>query len=377
MYKIKGIIKSFLQKLKSIEYVILYNHYKHKYKLDNKKVLFLSVSRTDLSGNFEFIYNELKKYDYEIDIDLKKNLRTKRTLKEKKQLCKKIAIAKYILVDDFYPIIYALKLRKNQELIQTWHAMGAFKKMGYSRKGTVKCLTHRNYTAAITSSDSIRINYAEAFGIDITKVHSIGIPRTDIFFDKEYIDNKKEELYKKYSILRNKKVILFAPTFRGFGQNEAYYDFKMIDFAKIKQELKNDYVFVIKLHPFIKNIDEVPSDDEFFINLTKEREINDLLFITDILVTDYSSVIFENSLLNNKVIFYTPDLEEYISSRDFFYSFDKYTYGDVTYNTDELIESIKKENIDTKKLKAFKEFFCSSCDGHSTQRFVEELIKKR
>ena len=107
------------------------------------------------------------------------------------------------------------------------------------------------------------------------------------------------------------------------------------------------------------------------------REINDLLFITDVLITDYSSVIFENSLLNNKTIFFVPDLEEYISSRDFYYSFDKYTYGDVVYNTDELINSIKKSKTDKEKLKEFKEYFCSSCDGNSTKRFVEELIIKR
>ena len=377
MSKIKSIIKILLQKIKSLDYIVLYNHYKHKTKMNNNKVLFLSVSREELSGNFEFINNELKKYDYEIDYDLKKNLHNKRTFKDKKILCKKIAEAKYILVDDFYPIIYAIKLRKNQELIQTWHAMGAYKKVGYSRKGTIKCLTHRNYTAAITSSDSIRKDYAEAFGIDISKVHGIGIPRTDIFFDHKYIDKKKSELYKKYPILKNKKVILFAPTFRGFGRNEAYYDFDIIDFDKIKKELGKDYAFIIKLHPFIKNTDEVPKDDDFFINLTNEREINDLLFITDILITDYSSVIFENALLDNKVVFYTPDLKEYTESRDFFYEFDKYTYGDVTYNIDELINSIKKGKNNTKKLNEFKEFFCSSCDGKSTKRFVEELIKKR
>ena len=69
--------------------------------------------------------------------------------------------------------------------------------------------------------------------------------------------------------------------------------------------------------------------------------------------------------------------EEYISSRDFFYSFDKYTYGDVTTNTEELIKSIKNPKMNTKKLKEFKDYFCSSCDGNSTKKFVEELILKR
>ncbi len=364
------------------EYIILYNHYVKKYPLNDKKILFLSSSRTELSGNLLYIYNELQNYDYEIDMELDKNLKVKRNFKQKKELCKKISQAKFILVDDFYPIMYPLKLRKNQEFIQVWHAMGAYKRVGYARMGKiggpgVKSLTHKNYTAAIVSSENVRKNFAEAFSIDISKVYSTGIPRTDIFFDEEYKKEISEKLYNKYPVLKNKKIILFAPTFRGNGQKTAHYDFSIIDFNKIKKELGSDYVFIIKLHPFIHNADEVPRDDDFFLNLTHEREINDLLFITDILVTDYSSVIYENSLLNNKVIFFTPDLKEYMSTRDFFYSFDKYTYGDVTYSTDELINSIKNPNLDMKKLKEFKDYFCSACDGKSTKKFVEKLILKR
>ena len=365
-----------------MEYIHLYKKCVKKYPIDDKKILFLSSSRNELSGNLLYIYNELQNYDYEIDMELDKNLKEKRNYKKKKDLCKKIATSKFILVDDFYPIMYPLKLREGQEFIQVWHAMGAYKRVGYARMGkiggpTVKSLTHKNYTAAIVSSEQVRKNFAEAFSIDISKVHSTGIPRTDIFFDEEYKKNIKEKLYNKYPMIKNKKVILFAPTFRGKGQKSAYYDFSIIDFDKIKQELKDDYIFIIKMHPFIHNKEEVPKNDDFFLNLTHEREINDLLFITDILVTDYSSVIYENSLLNNKVIFFVPDLEEYMSTRDFFYSFDKYTYGDVTYNTDELIKSIKNPTQDTKKLQEFKDYFCSSCDGNSTKKFVEKLILKR
>ena len=380
--KLKRAIKIILQKIKSLPYVLMYNYYKKHTELNEKKVLFLSSSRDTLSGNFLFIYNELKKYDYELNMNLKSKLNTTRTLKEKRMLCKEMAESKYLLVDDFYPIVYALKIRKNQELIQVWHAMGAFKTVGYSRSGKegapqVKSLTHKNYTKAIVSSPYIRKDYAEAFGIDISKICSTRIPRTDIFFDKNYEKNIKEKIYTKYPMLKEKKVILFAPTFRGNGQKTAYYNFNLLDFNLLKEKLKDEYVFILKIHPFVKNLNKLPKDDDFYINLSNEREINDLLFVTDILITDYSSVIFENALLNNKVVFFVPDLKEYINSRDFYYEFNKYTYGDVTYNIDELISSIKNPTQDTKKLKEFKEYFCSSCDGNSTKRFVEELILKR
>ncbi len=375
-------LKPFVQRITKLDYIMLYSFYKVTCKKNDKMVLFLSDSRVDMSGNFMYIYNELKNYDYKINYVFKKSIKSKRTWKEKNNLCKLMAQSKYILVDDFYPIIYPIKLRKGTELIQVWHAMGAFKNVGYSRKDKDESiennsLSHKNYTATIVSSENIRKDYAKAFGIDINKVHSLGIPRTDIFFNETYKKEITTTLLKKHSIIKGKKVILFAPTFRGSGVSDAHYDFSLIDFKKIKKELQKDYVFFIKLHPFIKNVSEVPNDDDFFINITKEREINDYLFITDILVTDYSSVIFENSLLNNDVVFFTPDLDHYANSRDFFYEFSHYTYGDVVKNTDDLIKSIKNPSKNQDKLKKFKSYFCSSCDGKSTKRVVEELIIKR
>lgn len=376
---LKGFLKRMLQYIRRSDCIILYTFYKITTKQDSKKVLFLSDSRNDLTGNFEFIYKRLEKEDLKLNTFLKKKIKDKKTFKEKRILMKLIAESKFVLIDDFYPLIYALKLRKNTKLIQVWHAMGAYKTVGYSRMGKVGgptsySLTHRNYSATIVSSESIRKNYAEAFNMDINKVYATGIPRTDIFFDKDYKSKVENRIYKKYPKLKDKKVILFAPTFRGNGQNTAYYDFSLIDFKKLKEKYSKDYVFIVRPHPFTKNIDEMPKEDDFFINMTEEREINDILFITDILITDYSSVIFENSLLNNKAIFFVPDLEEYIASRDFYYEFSKYTYGDVCKNMDELLKAIDNPTLDLKKLKEFKEYFVSSCTGNSTENFVKTLI---
>ena len=384
MKKIKGYIKIFLQRLRRIDYIIFYSWFKCTSKVNENKILFLSDSRSDLSGNFEFVYNEIvKDKKYEINTLLKKNLSVKKSLKEKINMCREMALSRVIFIDDFYPIIYALKLRKDTSLVQLWHAMGAFKTVGYSRSGKPGgpdsiSLTHRGYTGAIVSSESIRKNYAEAFNMDIEKVDALGIPRTDIFFDKKYESNIKKKLYSKYPKLKNKKVILFAPTFRGNGQKSAYYNFDWIDFKKFKKAFSKDYVCIIKLHPFIKNVADYDfSNDDFYLDLTSEREINDLLFITDVLITDYSSVIFEYSFFERPVVFFTPDLDEYRDSRDFYYPLDKYTYGDVVMNDDELIKAIKKGKVDKKKIKEFKDYFCSSCDGKSTKKVVDYYVRKK
>lgn len=370
----KSLVKMILQIMRRMDYILLYRFYCLKYQVKEKQVLFLSDSRDDLSGNFEYIYEYIKE-DYIVKTHLYKSSKQKH---QKKSLCQDMAQSQYILVDDFYPIIYPIPLRKQTKLIQVWHAMGAFKTIGFARKQNHDrfSMTHRNYTDAIVSSETIRQDYACAFRMNLNDVHSIGIPRTDCFFDQVYIQHKKNELYLKYPQLKDKKVILFAPTFRGNNIQNGYYDYQQIDFQRFKDELSHEYICIIKMHPFIQNKPSQDLDTDFYLNLSHEREINDLLFITDILITDYSSVIFEASLLNICTIFYAYDLEEYIKERDFFYPYQKYTYGPVVKTFDELLHAIKERKLDEVKLRNFKKQFTSSCDGHSTKRFVETLLKE-
>ena len=371
----KSLIKMILQIMRRLDYICLYLFYRITNKVNTHQILFLSDSRSDLSGNFYSIYQQVKD-----EYIVKKHLYSQGQKKESKRiLCKDMAQSRYILIDDFYPIIYPIPLRKQTKLVQVWHAMGAFKTVGFARKGNHDrfSMTHRNYDAAIVSSPSIRKDYARAFRMDVNHVYSTGIPRTDVFFDNNYIQEKKKELYNKYPLLKDKKVILFAPTFRGNNIHNAYYDFNRLDFKHFQEKLKNEYVCIMKMHPFVKNIDFSQLDSQFYIDLSSEREINDLLFVTDLLITDYSSVIFEASLLNIKTIFYAYDLEEYIASRDFFYSYDEYTFGPVVKNQEELVNAILNSNIDTEKLKAFKDKFTISCDGHSSQHFVDIVLKEK
>lgn len=377
----KDYVRMLAQIAKSSFYFFFYPVVQLFTKQIDNEVLFLSDSREDFSGNFAFVKEEIeKRKKYNIVGIFKKNLKVKRTLKEKIYLLKCISRAKYIFVDDFYPNIYVLKLKKSKSLIQLWHAMGAYKTVGYARLGKPGgpkglTFTHRNYTGCIVSGKGVIKNYATAFGISEEKVHALGIPRTDIFFDKKYKKKIINDLHKKYPILKNKKIILFAPTFRGNGQNTAYYNYDWIDFERIKKEFEKEYVCIIKMHPFIKNKPSISfKDDDFYLDLSDEREINDLLFITDLLITDYSSVIYEYSFFKKPIIFYTPDFDEYIASRDFFYNFDKYNYGVRVDNIDDLIKAIKKGEFDKKIIDNFYEYFCSACDGNSTKKVVDYFL---
>lgn len=369
---LKSYIKMVLQVLRRLDYILIYIWYRMRYGITPRQVLFLSDSRNTMTGNFNFIEKALDE-----SYIIKKHLYESSLMKhDKKSICKDMATSQYILIDDFYPIIYPIPLRKQTKLIQVWHAVGAFKTVGFARKQNHDrfSMTHRHYTDTIVSSESIRKDYAKAFRMDIQDVHSYGIPRTDIFFDKDYKKQIKKDLYDKYPMLKGKKVILFAPTFRGNDIHKAYYDFSQIHFSSLQQSLGEDYVCIIKLHPFIKNKYQETLDPQFYIDLTSMREINDLLFITDILITDYSSVIFEASLLDIQTIFFAYDLQEYIQARDFFYSYEEYTYGPVVKNQKELEKAILNPNDYSQKKEKFQKKFMSSCDGKSTKRFVEQLL---
>lgn len=379
MKKVKQICYPILQKCKKLIFIMIYNLYVHIFRCHENRILIASNTKDVLYGNLAYIYEELKNYDYDIKIQLTSEKRFFEKLKFNFKILYYVATSKYILIDDFFPLMYVLKIRKGTKLIQVWHALGAYKRVGYSRKdiSNKNSLSHKNYTDTIVSSDAIIPNYAEAFGISKEKVHALGIPRTDLFFNQEEIEKKQEELYHEYQFLKGKKVILFAPTFRGSGRKAAHYPTEYIDIESIYENLNENEIFIIKLHPFIKNtIDINEKYQEKIIDLTNYKDINNLLLITDLLITDYSSVIFEYSFMKKPIIFYVPDLQEYNSTRSFYYNYEEYMYGDMAKNQKELINEMKNAVIDEQKLEKFKEKFLNKCDGNSSKRFVDELILK-
>lgn len=350
--------------------------------LNEKKIVFASDSREEMSGNFLYVYNKLqeKKSNYKYFFMLKNETSAKKKIREVIVLAYHFATSKYIFLDDFYPMIYPLKIRKGADLIQLWHAVGAFKTFGYSRVGkpggpSINSNNHRNYTKAIVSSKNVAKHYAEGFGISKNKVFATGVPRTDIFFDSKYQEAKKQELHKKYPFLVGKKIITFAPTFRGNGQQSAYYPLEFLNLDLLYKALKDDYIFLFKMHPFVKDYWSTPNKyKNFYYDFSDYREINDLLFITDILITDYSSTCFEFALLKRPMIFYAPDVEEYIAQRDFYYNYYTFIPGPLVRTNDDLIEIIKKDSFDMKKIESFVDYFYDHTDGRSSERVVELIL---
>ena len=356
--------------------------YKKLHPVKPNRVTFMSGRRTELGGNLEFVWRELEN---ESDIELKTIFFAQTSMMKMVKVLPKFlnlyATSRVVVVDDFFRLLNTFKRPENTRIIQLWHACGAFKTFGYTRLGKPGGphqydKNHRMYDYAIVSSSEIARHYAEGFGISDNCVLSCGVPRTDIFFDESYSTEIKETLYERHPELKGKKVLLFAPTFRGNGQVTAYYEIDRLEINELKRTLGEDWAIIIKLHPFCKERFEIGEEFEnSIIDLSSEDELNDLLFITDLLVTDYSSCIFEASLLNIPMVFYAFDLEEYVRDRDFYYEFESFAPGKIVKTQEELINCIKEKDFEQDKINGFKNKFFDNTDGNSSKRIADKIIE--
>ncbi len=355
--------------------------YKTFNKVQNNKITFISLRRDDLSGNFAFVYDKLKDdKSLEINFILNDHTIAFMSFKEIRQFTKACATSKVVVLDEFTPQIHYINLRPQTKLIQLWHACGAFKTFGFTRlskpKGSPqKTRNHRSYDFVTVSSTYCKKCHSEGFGIATKNVVATGIPRTDVFFDEKYKAQARTKFYEQHPNFKNKKIILFAPTFRGMVKETAFYPTEMFDIDSVCSQLSDDYVIIVKHHPFVTDKQPIPEKyADRVIDLSDDNELNDLLFVTDLIITDYSSLVFEASLLDIPMLFYVFDLEKYINERDFYFDFKLYAPGKIVYSLEQLISAIKKNDFCTEKIKPFADMFFDHRDGKSTERVVK-LIK--
>lgn len=348
-------------------------------------VLFLSERKVEKGGNLALVYDELKNNKNLIITSFLKTKTVDRlSFKELRESARLMEEAGCIVLEDFYPQLHALVLRKETKVIQLWHACGAFKTFGFSRLHKPggpeeESKNHRNYDKVFVSGEKMIPYYSEAFAIPEENVLPLGTPRTDIFFDETYKYKIHNELFTLYPALRDKRIILFAPTFRGQGNKDAYYPDSSFSVETFMKDMPEDVILIIKQHPFVKNTINIPQEykDRVF-DLSKKISINDLLFITDVLITDYSSSVFEAALLDIPMVFYVFDEDSYRKDRDFYEDFDSFIPGLKAENQDELKKQtlicLDNEKALTYDTTEFKETFLSAIDGNSTKRITEYLI---
>lgn len=364
------------RRVRFFHYAFLYRFWCLLVRPKPNHILFLSDSHHGFTGNIAFLRDEIRRQapDAHVLGIFKPSLSAKRPLRDALRLPRMIAAASTVVLDDFYPMIYPLKIRRGTKLVQVWHAAGAFKQVGHSRAGLPggpppHSETHKNYTHAIVSSEAIRADYSEAFGITIDKVLPLGMARADVFSDEAQIAELRAETRAELGVAEDERLVVFAPTFRGNGQRTAYTD-RTADWGRVAAELGDGWRVAVRPHPFTPPTKFA----EHVLDAANGFDMTSVLAAADVLVTDYSSAIFEYALLRRPVVFFVPDLEDYSDARSFYRPFEDYLIGPAVTTEHELVEAIRTADVDDQKYDEFLNEFCSALDGKSTERIVRDVL---
>lgn len=373
---ITKIVKFFFQ--------IFYMTFSKLFQVNRQKIVIASYRDDEINENFKNVYHELKNQPHlKIVLLFRKSgngilgkffyvIYLLRTLYH-------IATCKVLLLDDYYYPLYLIKKRPETKVVQIWHACGAFKKFGHSIKDKqggpsseyLKIVpVHSNYDYAIVSSEEAIGPFSEAFNMPKQKILAMGVPRTDFLYLEEHIHEVKKRFREEYPELIDKVKVLYAPTYRGGVNHQDGQQFLLNKEIFYQHLNPQHYELLTNVHPYMQRSS---SNDA---KISKGFSLYELMIISDVLITDYSSVIFEYSLLNKPMFFYCPDLENYMKERDFYYPFQEFAPGPIRTKIEPLLQELENASGHQKKVNfsSFSDRFMNRCDGKSTERVVSLIL---
>jgi len=302
--------------------------------------------------------------------------------------------AKYWIANFREPL--GLKRKKEQVYIQCWHGT-PFKKLGHditSEGADGEFLNStkdiffnydrdaRRYSAMLSQSAYTTEKFKSAFDLDrLNKDIEIieeGYPRNAALF--RYADSDIKRIRAELGIPKDKKVILYAPTFRNDQHRSGVgYSYKLeVDFEKMRQSLGEEYVILFRAHYFIVESMDLSRYEGFVHDVSNYDDPNDLYIISDILITDYSSVFFDYSNLKRPIIFHMYDKEAYRNIKDWYMDLEEIP-GPVTETQAQLIEEIKNiEQVKEKyarKYQLFNDKYNYLDDGDTSKRVIARIFE--
>lgn len=339
--------------------------------------------------NFKFVWAFL---DTDIH-DVKEDKRTTIVKSKSKEYYKYCSIAKYWIVNSIME--ESLTKKKGQVYVQCWHGTPIKKlrcdiEVDGSVLNTIKEIRKRNDIDAkrfdyfISPSKYCTEKFISAFNLKKLNKENIiieeGYPRNDFLFNKTQKDITL--IKEKLKIPINKKVIFYLPTFRDNQHTSGIgYTYELqIDFDRLRKAIGDEYVVLFSPHYFIANSIDLSKYEGFVINVARYDEINELYLVSDIIMTDYSSVFFDFANLKRPIVFYMYDYDLYQSRlRDFYISLDELP-GPITRTQEELEKCII--NIETefpkyeRKYEDFNKKYNYLDDGNASERVIKEIFKE-
>lgn len=292
---------------------------------------------------------------------------------------KGIQLARIALFDNYYPELSAISKTKSKIFFQIWHANGAIKAFGWEDPSTY----HRSkddqirfqkvydsFDQIVVGSEKMAEVFEKSWRVGSEKIDQIGYPRTDKYFNENWIKTSRQQVFNELPELKNKRVILYAPTYRKDVSFNLPKDWTTI-------EIPNNAVLIVRLHPHLTDLEQqiaaVSPDGVIIIPHTISTQ--KLLCVTDTLITDYSSIAFDFSLLSNakSVLFFTYDLKEFDESVGIQQGFKQTFANEFIYQIPQLNDAIAHGNSDKNVIRKLNSSWNSLNDGHASQRLIHQI----
>lgn len=371
-------------------------------KLDDKLVLFESFMGRKYGCNPRAIYEAMisdKRFDdftfvwafrEPENANSFEPLKRARIVKHRsKAYFKYAATAKVIITNS--ELDYRIIPKTGQTFFQTWHGTPLkqlrcdIKAQSGNANNSLEEIKMRNdmdvvrYDYFLSPSEFTSEVFTSAFNLrELNKekiIFECGYPRNDLLMN--YKQEDVVQMKASLGIPENKKVILYAPTFRDNRHDSAsgyIYDLN-IDFERMKRELGEEYVILFRTHYFVANKFDFAGFKGFVYDVSKLDDITELYLISDMLITDYSSVFFDYANLKRKMIFYMHDLEQYANDiRGFYISLEELP-GRIVTTEDDLLDAIKDDIFEyNAKYAAFNDKYNHRDDGHAAEKVVNEVF---
>ncbi len=395
--------KTILRAIYNFDYILFHRKLRGKdiHKIKDPRILLMSDQSEEMGSNMVALKNALIREGLNPKEALRAITTKHYSILHWMKTLKKIAWADYIFLDDHSQTTDWLTI-KGAVITQLWHAGAGFKSTGYSRFGMPASPApksgHRQYTYGISGSKKIRHFFSEVWGINDEMVLPTGMPRLDEYLDENYIEETANRLLNNYPLLckpsfdsaksvsttseswkdrKRDNIILFAPTYRGENKKHAFYPYDKLDLDRLyKLCEETDSVIIFKMHPFVEK--QVPIPEEYkdrMLDLVKYPNINDLFYITDLLITDYSSNIYEFSLMRKPILFYAFDIDEYTKTRGFHRDYRTNVPGKIVETFDDMIQAIEKKDFEYEKVEEYIDNNFEFTDTHACDRIIDWIIR--
>ncbi|RBP84467.1 CDP-glycerol glycerophosphotransferase [Cytobacillus firmus] len=377
-FRIRSKYSKYLNKYIVRDNVILYESYHGKNFTGNPLTIFLKLSTLEEFQNYKHIIVVNENNPLVENFSKKPNVQIVSV--DDDNYLKYLATAKYLINNTSFPY-YFIK-REGQIYINTWHGT-PLKTLGIDINNAGMA-DHMNIQRNLLQTDFLispnKFTYEkllsshDIINIFSGKIADIGYPRVD-----STINSNREEVLSKLGIQSDKKVILYAPTWRGTVGNESDTSQKLLnEVLQLKERLGNDYIVLLKSHYFAyKYFEEKNLED---ICIPNWFDTNVILAGIDILITDYSSIFFEFLPTEKTIIFYGDDIEQYAEERGFYLNIDTLP-GPLCKEIEAVADNILKEglikDIYLDKYQKYKQSFCYNDDGNATDRLIDIIFRNK